>query len=229
MTTCSRKFESRALTLIEVLVILAVIAVLMLMLFPAGHGTKERAPRIQCVNNLKQVGIAFRIWAGDHNDNFPMQLTAADGGTREFVGGPETFRHFEVMSNELNTPKLLFCPDDTETTRTMATIFGETTSKAPNFIPFTGNSNLSYFVGVDAVNVNPQMLLSGDRNLTNGTAIVGGLLTLTTNHVSGWTTAMHNLIGNVGLADGSVQGFTSSALQSAVANSGIETNRLAMP
>jgi hypothetical protein len=54
---------------------------------------KQRAERIQCVNDLKQVGLAFRIWGGDHNDKFPTSLV--------------------VMSNELSTTKILVCPSDT--------------------------------------------------------------------------------------------------------------------
>jgi hypothetical protein len=53
---------------------------------------QQRAERIQCVNNLKQIGLAMRIWAGDHNDEYPTSLV--------------------VMSNELSIAKILICPSD---------------------------------------------------------------------------------------------------------------------
>ena len=91
------------------------------------------------------------------------------------------------------------------------------------------NTNLSYFVGLDAIDSMPQMFLSGDRNITGGTKLANGILELTTNHVIGWGMDMHRNQGNVALADGSVQGFGNSHLRMALANTGLVTNRLAMP
>ena len=73
------------------------------------------------------------------------------------------------------------------------------------------------------------MFLTGDRNLTNGTPTTAGLLTVTTNRLSDWTDAMHAHRGNVGLVDGTVPGFSPTMLQRAVENTGVTTNRLAMP
>jgi hypothetical protein len=54
---------------------------------------RERAMSIQCVNNMKQLGLAARIWAVDHGDTTPASLLQ--------------------MTNEMSTPKILFCPADT--------------------------------------------------------------------------------------------------------------------
>jgi len=90
------------------------------------------------------------------------------------------------------------------------------------------NTNISYFVGLDASETTPQMFLAGDRNLTNGLAVTNAVLFLATNREAGWTHELHSCQGNVGLADGSVQGFNISRLREAVTNAGAG-NRLLMP
>src|SRR5580658_5695752 len=105
--------KKHGFTLVALLVIIAVIALLAAMLLPALAAAKRKAQRINCVNNLKQCGLAFRIWEGDNGDKMPMAVSTANGGTEEFAAGADTFRHFQVMSNELSTPKILVCPADT--------------------------------------------------------------------------------------------------------------------
>ena len=79
---------------------------------------KPRKQEINCVNNLKQIGLAFRLWALDHGDRFPFTVPTNAGGTLEWCAldkegfDATAFRHFQVMSNELNTPVILICPDD---------------------------------------------------------------------------------------------------------------------
>jgi prepilin-type processing-associated H-X9-DG protein len=136
----------------------------------------------------------------------------------DFLSGPNAFRTFQVMSNELSTPKVLICPADAERYGKCAT----------NFNDFN-NSNLSFFVGIDAAETNPAMILSGDRNITNGTPIRNGLLRLTTNSLAGWTSEMHNKVGNILLADGSVQQDSIRGLQNQIAGTGIATNWMLMP
>ena len=204
-----------AFTLIGLLVIIAVVAILAAMLLPALAKAKQRAQRINCVNNLKQCGLAARIWSGDHTDQYPMAVSNSLGGTLDWVAEGNAFRHFQVMSNELSTPKILICPADS---RQQASAFA-----------LLNNQNLSYFVGLDATESKPQMLLAGDRNITNGLAPLHTILKLPPNQPAGWTDAIHFKVGNIGFADGSVQQLTTTGLQSQLKHTDDSANRIALP
>lgn len=146
-----------------------------------------------------------------------MQVSVRFGGTKEYIATGETFRHFEILSNQLNTPLILACPSD------------KARIQVRSFEPTLSNSNVSYFVGADADEVHPQRFLAGDRNILGGTLVGTNLLELTSTNGVGWGTDLHNGQGNVALADGSVQGFSSSTLRAALINTEQSTNRLAMP
>lgn len=206
------------LTYIELMVVMIIIGIAALILLPAltyRARPRTRSPRINCVNNLKQIGVAFRTWALDHGESYPMRVSVTNGGTMETVA--QAYRSFQVMSNELSTPKVLLCP--AEKRRYVAT----------NFLGDLANAKISYFVGVDATQEMPQMFLAGDRNITNATGVKASFLDLTTNELAGWTHEFHEQQGNIGLADGSVQQFSSSRLRLGVQFSGKSLNRLAMP
>ncbi len=76
----SQQKTTRGFTLIELLVVIAIIAILAAMLLPALASAKERAKRMQCVNSLKQMGIALQIYIGDSNSTYPW-LKWSDTGS----------------------------------------------------------------------------------------------------------------------------------------------------
>src|SRR6266478_8163086 len=101
-------------SLIELLLVIAIIALLAALLLPALSKAYTRGKRAGCVTNLKQIGLSFHTFAHEHGDKLPMQVSTNAGGSMEFttVATPANFafRHLQTLSNELVDPKLLICP-----------------------------------------------------------------------------------------------------------------------
>ena len=208
--------RARGFTVIEMLVVIVGIAVMGFIILPMLPRRKVRYSRATCQNNLKQVGLAFHVWEGDFDNHYPMTLPTNIGGTMEWDAGSNMYRHFQVMGPQINNPKILICPNDNR-------------NAAADFTNFN-NSNLSYFVGLDADETRPAMILSGDRNLVkNGTPVRPGLVTITTSNKLSWNNNMHKRAGNVGLANGSVRPVDGNGLQKLLEQTGTNMNRLAVP
>ena len=200
MNTKATFYPKGAFSLIDLLLLIGTMGLLAAVLVPVLTKPKMHVCRINCVNNLKQVGLSFRLWAGDNGDKFPMQVSTRSGGSMEQVTDGLVAPHFQLMSNELATPKILICPQQSK--RVAATNFAS-----------LQETNLSYFVVPEADESLPQLWLTGDRNLaTNRKALKPGLATVTPNTALGWTAEPHQHNGNLTLSDGSVQQFSNARL-----------------
>ena len=207
-----------AFTLPEVSVIICVMVILSGMGFATLAKQRIKSGRMRCTTNLKNLGLAFRTGATDSVNGFPMSISTNRGGTKECIGTGEVFRHFQALANELSTPAILICPLGV----------GARTKEAANW-GVLANSNIDYFVGLDAAETNPSSLLAGDRWLTSNIPVTNHLLVLGTNATLAWQPTRHGDGGNVALGDGSVQGLTTRRLQEQIPTGTQAPLRLAIP
>jgi prepilin-type N-terminal cleavage/methylation domain-containing protein/prepilin-type processing-associated H-X9-DG protein len=90
----------RAFTLVELLVVIAIIGILVALLLPAIQAAREAARRTQCVNNLKQIGIALHNFH-DTYKSFPIGQTDDDGDNISFRAYLLPFMEQQVLWDEL--------------------------------------------------------------------------------------------------------------------------------
>ncbi|HTD67786.1 MAG TPA: prepilin-type N-terminal cleavage/methylation domain-containing protein [Candidatus Limnocylindria bacterium] len=195
----------RGFTLIELLVSLAILAVLASLLLSSLARAKECARRIQCVSHLKQIGIAAKMFALDHDSKQPWHTRPAEGGTYG-SSAATAWRNFSAISNELLTPLVLVCPSD-KATKQLAGTWPEFMSA-----PYRSNA-VSFFVGLDGFEQLPTAILAGDRNIRGGKSDKCGSVAnagvaasefVAGNTSIGWVNGAHGTSGNLGLTDGSV-------------------------
>ena len=133
----------RAFTLIELLVVIAIIAILAAMLLPALARAKQRAFRIQCTSQMKQLGVGLTLFTTDHSDMYPPTAYSTGGYQYQltwdkyihtYIGGTDSEADLMLgIMDGTKVPKILKCPADrTEITIGYAS-FGQRRTYAMNW------------------------------------------------------------------------------------------------
>ena len=192
--------------------VIAIIAILAGLLLPVLTQAKKKARRIQCLNNLKQLTCAMYLYVND-NERYPWRVPIANGGSETKTNVAATLMSLRY---ELALPQIFICPADT---RSAATAYSSLT-----------DSNISYFLGIEAKEDRPGMVLVGDRNLEGGRAKrdcpvakvkkVAFEFTKIEIPNARWSNTMHRGVGNISIADNSAHQVTNRKIQEHLWTSG---------
>jgi len=186
-----RQVRSRSFTLVELLVVVAIIGILAAMLLPAVASARERGRRVKCASNIHQIILALKMYAMDNDEKFPGVASAT-------FGGPNG-----ALNSYVDSPALFVCPSDgirspaasmtamAETNCSYLLVYNDWASVRGSSRPMSEATPSRYFHVLDK-NGNSG---SGPVGRVNATSFGG-------NHASAG--------GNVGRVDGSVEWITTA-------------------
>lgn len=195
--------------------LIASVAALLLggvVVLPLLANTGSRSEQVSCLNNLRQIGIAFQSWGSDHEDRRPWYVPMNEGGTHSHPFRNSIFIQFTPLSNYLSAPCLMDTGELTATKRR-----ADNWSAQPGGLQNAGfqNNSVSYMIGPDTFISETHVILVGDRNAwfsgTNVCGSGGGLNVSALNrpYNGGWVDGNHGTAGNILMNDGRVE-FTDS-------------------
>jgi type II secretory pathway pseudopilin PulG len=214
-TLSRRQVFQAAFTLVELLVIVAIVGLAFVMMPVSFSGGREKARRIKCVSNLKLVALSMQVYAANNKHLFPWESANLSAQIKVDLA-KDPYTSFIILTNELGTPRLLTCPADSR-------------HVVDDWTKLTRN-NISYFISPSATEGYPQSFLGGDRDVTtNGIRLNPGLHSLDWPSDIGWDNTQHKSTGNACLSDGSIHQLSKSRFKDQFKNSGLTNITLAIP
>jgi hypothetical protein len=204
---------ARGFSRVEIVVLVPLLIAILFLIVGYSGSHRRKQKQVHCVNNLKNIGLAFRIWNTSCSDDFPFNVAVESGGSEEYTN---LWQHFQTLTNNLSSPAVFVCPADKKAT-------AKTWQSQRD-------QNISYFLGLGAAATYPQSFLSGDSGFEiSGSPPTVNPFPLTAKTDIAYPKNVHRFTGNICMGDGSVQQLSNSRLKDATRNFGIETNLLLLP
>lgn len=187
----------RGFTLMELLVVMAIIAVLASLLLPVISRASIRARQAWCASNLRQIGIGLTVFADAHQGRYPWQVPVFEGGSAErnlqgMIHGGTFLRSsaaFQAASNELSHTRIVSCP-------------GTSTRWAPSWNQLRP-AHVNYAVNLRSEPGRTDSVLAVDDNLSIP-PVPASQARRATNDVVSWTPERHADRGTALFADAHV-------------------------